>query len=97
MEKALHLKVRISELEKNKIKENAKTAGLTVSQFARKMLIDGKINVMDLEHKRTIAGIANNLNQIARVVNTEKNLQMYNILLLEGIYKKIVDLGSSKS
>ncbi len=89
MEKELHLKVRISETDKNKIKENAKKAGLTVSQFSRKMLIDGQINVIDQEHKRTIAGIANNLNQIARIANASKNIPSNLMDVLEELSAKI--------
>ncbi len=89
MEKELHLKVRISESDKKKIKENAEKAGLTVSQFSRKMLIDGQINVIDLEHKRTIAGIANNLNQLAKIANASKNIPSNLMSVLEELSSKI--------
>jgi len=89
MEKELHLKVRISESDKNKIKDNAKIAGLTVSQFARKMLIDGKINVVDKADARVRAGIGNNLNQLAKLNNAGQPLPERWIDILEDLKNKL--------
>lgn len=89
MEKELHLKVRISESDKNKIKENAKKAELTVSQFARKMLIEGKINVVDKADARVRAGIGNNLNQLAKLNNAGQPLPDRLIDILEDLKNKL--------
>lgn len=89
MEKELHLKVRISEMDKNKIKENAEKAGLTVSQFSRKMLIEGKIFVIDPEHKRLVANIANNVNQITKLSHQGHPIPERVIKIIEDLMLKL--------
>ena len=60
--------------EKKLLKEKSKKAGLTEAEFIRSCIKGYKIKEQPtkeiIEFTRQISGIANNINQIARVVNT---------------------------
>ena len=60
--------------EKKLLKEKSKKAGLNESEFIRSMIKGYKIKKKKKkeirEFARDISGIANNINQIARIVNT---------------------------
>ena len=60
--------------EDNILKQKSKTAGLSEAEFIRSMIKGYKIKEQPtkeiVEFTRQISGIANNINQIARVVNT---------------------------
>ncbi len=66
MEKETQILLRISPEDKIEIQKRAKEAGLSVSEYGRKMMLHGSIIKVDLEDKRTLTGLANNLNQLTR-------------------------------
>jgi hypothetical protein len=62
--------VRATPADKAKIAANAKAAGLSTSDFLRGLGIGAEIKPPKTpEERRSLAGIANNLNQVARRVN----------------------------
>lgn len=70
MEKQERIYIRISSEDKKLIEKKAEETGLSVSQYFRKMALEGSILKVEPEDKKTLTGIANNLNQIARIANT---------------------------
>ena len=64
----------INQTENNLLKAKAKKSGLNESEFLRSCIKGYKIKEQPtkeiIEFTRQITGIANNINQIARVVNT---------------------------
>jgi hypothetical protein len=69
MEKETNIILRVSPSDKKMIQDKAKEAGATVSEYARKMLLTGSIIKIEGEEKKTLNGIANNLNQLTRHAN----------------------------
>lgn len=74
-----HINLRLTDVQYEIISENAKAAGLSLSEYIRRQLIRGKVIakyelVLDMpELKKLISEfgkIGNNLNQIARHFNT---------------------------
>lgn len=69
------LSARFLEIEYQALKKRAKDAGVTLSKFARAVLLSGKIvqriSKSDAETLRKLSGEANNLNQLARAANKE--------------------------
>ena len=66
----------INQTENNLLKEKAQKSGLNESEFLRSCIKGYKIKEQPtkeiIEFTRQIAGIANNINQIAKVVNTKR-------------------------
>lgn len=74
--------IKVTENEKKAIEKNAKKVGLSVSDFARQNLINGYVltqskNTQEEEKspsnnldRRTIIGLATNLNQLTKHVNS---------------------------
>ena len=62
--------VRVNENERNAIKSKAQEAGLSVSEYQRRALLDCMIvtrdNVIDFKAVRQLSAIGNNLNQLTR-------------------------------
>lgn len=89
--------VRLSETEHTHLKRQAANAGLKMEPFIRKLIMGADIqprppdNVVQLI--REINYIGNNINQIAKKVNTENNVsqsQLEEILHLLGeIYREV--------
>jgi hypothetical protein len=75
MEKETNILIRLSPNDKEEIKKKASVAGLTVSAYARKLLLTGEIVRVDPEDKKTLNGVANNLNQLTRLANQTKAIQ----------------------
>lgn len=67
------LVVRVNNTELEAIKERAEKAGLTVSQYTRKLAtghrIEARQPLLNLETFNVLAGMANNVNQIAKRAN----------------------------
>ena len=65
--------------EKKILSEKSKRAGLNESEFIRSMIKGYKIKEQPTkeirEFSRDISGIANNINQIAKVVNTKRDVR----------------------
>lgn len=71
MEKDKNILVRVSAADQLLIKSRAAAAGSSsLSAYARQMLIAGKIILIEPADQRTIAGLANNLNQLTRHANS---------------------------
>jgi len=70
MEKETNIILRVSPSDKRIIQDKAKEAGISVSEYARKVLLSGSIIKVDGEEKKTLNGIANNLNQLTRHANS---------------------------
>lgn len=77
------IKIRVTESEKKKIKENAKGSNFTVSDYSRKLILKKKIAKPKYSHedalmivtelretKKALNKIGNNINQIAKLANT---------------------------
>jgi ribosome biogenesis protein Nip4 len=69
MEKEKNILIRVSEEEKNKVQSMAKKEGLSLSEYARKMMLHGQVIKVDSEDKKVLNGVANNLNQLTRFFN----------------------------
>ena len=76
--RAVWVKIRASEAERAKWHARARSAGLTLSDLVRRSV--GRVRVWTVAHAeaerertRELARIGNNLNQIARWVNTHKD------------------------
>jgi hypothetical protein len=68
------LRVRLSFIEQSVIKSKAKSAGLTRSRFVREAALGNEIKPKHFSEEEkhlfhTLAGIANNINQIAKRYN----------------------------
>ena len=65
--------VRVNTEETERIREYAAKAGLTVSEYARKRMMQGSvieaIPAEVIQMKRNVAGLCNNVNQIAWAVH----------------------------
>jgi len=80
----------LSEVEADRIRENAKAARLPMSTFVRRVALRKKIHMAQpLSHldfcRRELAPLANNLNQIARACNAG--------IMPEGIYPTLMALS----
>lgn len=67
-----------SKEERDIVKNSAVGARVTISDYCRDMILSGKVimpfNSEELTLQRKLAGMANNLNQIARVMNSRKEI-----------------------
>ena len=67
------INLKLTDADFNKIREKAEKLGMKATQYVREMVLKGSVKSrftleeLDLMHK--LAGIANNLNQIAKKVN----------------------------
>jgi predicted DNA binding CopG/RHH family protein len=89
MEKETNIIIRIKPNDKEEIKKKASSAGLTVSEYARKLLLTGEIIKVDPEDRLTLNGIANNLNQLTRLANQMKAIQPETENVLRNLIKQI--------
>ena len=73
-ERTIKQQIWLNQQEKNLLKEKAKKVGLTESEFLRSCIKGYKIKEQPTEEikkfLRDITGIANNINQIAKVANS---------------------------
>lgn len=93
------LVIRVNDEEQKTIEVNASKLGLTVSDFGRQLMVKGTVltvqkvevntEVMSVD-RRTIIGLANNLNQLTRYAHERKELPQIEELLnkLESIIAK---------
>lgn len=80
--------IRVSVLEKKQIKKNAEKYGLNLSDLARQFLLNGQAwaksndeiseGILD---RKTLIGLANNLNQLTRYAHQKKELPVIMELL----------------
>ena len=67
------INLKLTEKDLNSVKEKADKLGMKATQYAREMTLKGGIKsrftLEELDFMRKLAGMANNLNQIARQAN----------------------------
>ena len=80
--------IRVSILEKKQMQKNAQTYGLSLSDLARQFLLNGhawakETNVFSepILDRKTLIGLANNLNQLTRYAHQKKELPIIMELL----------------
>ena len=75
-ERTIKQQIWLNQQEKNLLKEKSKKVGLTESEFLRSCIKGYKIKEQPTEEiknfQRDITGIANNINQIARIANSSR-------------------------
>ena len=75
-ERTIKQQIYLNAQEKNLLKEKSKKAGMNESEFLRSCIKGYKIKEQPTkeirEFTRDISGIANNINQIARAVNSAR-------------------------
>ena len=75
LKRELRVTVRFSRLEHYILQQKATKAGMNVSEFIRPAAIYGKVIARQTEEERyftrQLVGMANNLNQMAKLANTE--------------------------
>ena len=83
----------LNEQENNRLKENAKKAGLSESGYIRNLILGYKLKEQPteiiFEMMNQIRAIGTNLNQIARKANT---LDMIDVPYYKSVYEKICKL-----
>lgn len=90
----IDLKFRVNEEEKIFIEMKMKEAGITNREaYLRKMAIDGAIIVSNYEETKKLTMELNkigiNINQIARVANTDNKISKDNIQKIEEMMQKV--------
>lgn len=94
-----NLVIRVNDKEHQEIESRAEKLGLSISEYGRQLMLKGA--VLSAEKKdsiqtgggidrRTIIGLANNLNQLTRLANQRKELPQIESLLrdIEKIIKE---------
>ncbi|MCL2561847.1 MAG: MobC family plasmid mobilization relaxosome protein [Rikenellaceae bacterium] len=70
------INLKLTEADYEAIRQKAESLGMTATQYARHMTLTGRIKPRytkeELDLRRKIAGMANNLNQIARKANVDE-------------------------
>jgi len=93
--------IRVNDKEQRTIEANAQKLGLSVSDFGRQLMLKGSVlsiqkNESESEgigiDRRTLVGLANNLNQLTRFAHERKELPQIESLLKE--LDKIIRNGS---
>lgn len=91
-ERTIKQQIWLNQQEKNLLKEKSKKVGLTESEFLRSCIKGYKIKEQPTEEiknfQRDITGIANNINQIARIANSLIYISNND---LDYVQKKVVD------
>ena len=91
-ERTIKQQIWLNQQEKNLLKEKAKKVGLTESEFLRSCIKGYKIKEQPTEEiknfQRDITGIANNINQIARIANSSRYISNND---LNYVQNKVID------
>jgi len=91
-ERTIKQQIWLNQQEKNLLKEKSKKVGLTESEFLRSCIKGYKIKEQPTEEiknfQRDITGIANNINQIARIVNGSRYISNND---LNYVQNKVID------
>ncbi|MBC2328278.1 plasmid mobilization protein [Listeria booriae] len=90
----IDLKFRVTEEEKTFIEMKMKEAGITNREaYLRKMVIDGAIIVSNYDETKKLTlelnKIGTNINQIARVANTDNRISKVDIKNIEEMMQKV--------
>lgn len=90
------INLKLTESDFEAVQQKAESLGMTATQYAREMTLKGRIKPRytkeELDLRRKIAGMANNLNQLARKANTDgyRQASYRTTIVLEQI-KKLLD------
>lgn len=93
--------IRVNDKEHNQIENQAYRLGLTISDYGRQLMLKGSVLTVQNNEaesgatgidRRTLVGLANNLNQLTRFANERKELPQIESLLKE--LQKIIYHGS---
>lgn len=93
--------IRVNDKEQKSIEANAQKLGLSISDFGRQLMLKGSVlsvqkNEVESDitsiDRRTLVGLANNLNQLTRFAHERKELPQIESLLKE--LDKIIRNGS---
>ena len=91
-ERTIKQQIWLNQQEKNLLKEKSKKVGLTESEFLRSCIKGYKIKQQPTEEiknfQRDITGIANNINQIARIANSSRYISNND---LDYVQNKVID------
>ena len=91
-ERTIKQQIWLNQQEKNLLKEKSKKVGLTESEFLRSCIKGYKIKEQPTEEikkfQRDITGIANNINQIARIANSSRYISNNDLAYVQ---KKLID------
>ena len=91
-ERTIKQQIWLNQQEKNLLKEKSKKVGLTESEFLRSCIKGYKIKEQPTEEiknfQRDITGIANNINQIARIANISRYISNND---LNYVQNKVID------
>jgi len=91
-ERTIKQQIWLNKQEKKLLKEKSKKVGLTESEFLRSCIKGYKIKEQPTEEvknfQRDITGIANNINQIARIANSSRYISNND---LNYIQNKVID------
>ena len=90
------INLKLTEDDYKTVKEKAEKLGMKATQYAREMTLKGGIKsrftLEELDLMRKLAGMANNLNQVAKRVNRNEFLQVgLDLVILAGKIKELVD------
>lgn len=92
----ISINLKLTEQDYNSVKEKAEKLGMSATQYVREMTLKGSIKsrftLEELDLMRKLAGMANNLNQIAKQANKYglPNTAMEVIVITSQI-KKLLD------
>ena len=94
--------VRLGMLDYVTVKNRSKTAGLTMTEYQRQMLLNGqvveRVSAEQMELYRQLAGMGNNINQLAHQANKYgyyKDAEMYheNAMQVSNLINQILHDG----
>ena len=93
-ERSIKKQFWINQDEENLLKSKSKRAGLNESEFLRSLIKGYKIKEQPTEEIRDfikqISGIANNINQIARTVNSTKYIRNQDLEYIKNTIPKFI-------
>lgn len=84
--KRIRFEIRISENEKKEIQKRAEKAGLSVSEFSRRILLNGEVISISQDERKMLNGIAINFNQMIKLWHSSKMQPMK----LEPIFSELL-------
>ena len=92
------INLKLTEGDYRSVKEKAERLGMRTTQYAREMTLKGgvksRFTLEELDLMRKLAGMANNLNQIARRINQNEFLQVGLDLVV--LFNKIKELVNDR-
>jgi Bacterial mobilisation protein (MobC). len=90
------INLKLTEEDFKKVKEKAEKLGMKATQYAREMTLKGgvksRFTLEELDLMRKLAGIANNMNQLARKANQAGYIkEAVEIMMATRLIKRLLD------